>query len=55
MSSNDKFYTQDNGHINLRPQQYSTIKKNITQIQMARDTIDSPGPGSYNTIADVPT
>ena len=55
MSSKDKFFTIDNGHVNIRPQQYSTIKKNITQIQMNKETIDIPGPGSYNTIAAVPS
>lgn len=47
MTSKDKFFTQDNGHLNVRPQQYSTIKKNMTQIQMNREKIDAPGPGSY--------
>jgi len=32
MGSKDKFFTQDNGHVNMRTQQYSTIKKNMTQI-----------------------
>lgn len=55
MGSKDKFFTIDNGHINIRPQQYSTIKKTITQIQMNKEAIDAPGPGSYNTIAAVST
>ena len=32
MNSKDKFFTTDNGHLNLKPQSYSTIKKTITQI-----------------------
>ena len=47
-SSKDKFYTLDNGHLNVLPQQYATIKKGITQIQMGRVTDNSPGPGAYN-------
>ena len=54
MSSKDKFFTIDNGHVNIRPQQYSTIKKNITQIQMNKEEIDRPGPGSYNTFDPLP-
>lgn len=50
MGSKDKFFTQDNGHVNMRTQQYSTIKKNMTQIQMQRQTIEAPGPGSYENV-----
>ena len=53
MSSQDKFYVQDNGHINMRSQTYSHVKKNVTQIQMAREKQEVPGPGSYDTTRGV--
>lgn len=37
---------QDNGHLNMRTQTYSTNTP-ITQIMLNREKITSPGPGSY--------
>ena len=53
MQSKDKFFTQDNGHVNMRTQAYSNVHKPMTQIQMSREKLEGPGPGSYEVITPV--
>jgi len=54
MSSKDKFFVQDNGHINMRTQHYSGVNKGATQIQLNRQkAFEVPGPGTYETTAPV--
>lgn len=50
--SKDKFFINDNGHLNLRSQQYATLNQQITQIQFNKQTQELPGPGAYNTCTE---
>lgn len=48
MQSKDKFFVQDNGHVNMRTQSYGIANnKPVTQIMLNREKFDAPGPGSY--------
>jgi hypothetical protein len=47
MSSKDKFFTIDNGHLNFKPQSNLKINKTMMQILISREIIETLGPASY--------
>lgn len=55
MQSKDKFFVQDNGHVNMRTQNYSNVNKPMTQIQISREKLEAPGPGSYEIFTPIYT